>query len=159
MPNNGLLSVFLGGTVGKNDWRKPFIEKCRAEGIDTGAFFNPVVPTWNEEARKAEESAKINADVMLFYIADPMDGENHVSTYSLVEAAVALATYQMREPIVVIDSEYMTGHAKKVMDASYKLFRASFPHRYVYKGEHADLLVLNLKYRAADKAARMADRP
>jgi hypothetical protein len=155
------LNVFLGGTVGENDWRTPFLAECRAFDIDTSAFFNPVLPagSWNEEARRKEESAKINADVMLFYICDTKQDGNPLSTFSLVEATVALATMSMREPIVLLDSTGMEGHALKVMDNTYKLLRRTFWNKYIYTDEHRVLLMQTLAYKAQQKAEKAGSRP
>jgi len=82
--------VFLGGTSGNNDWRDNFILTLVSKGVSKEVLFNPVVKDWNEEAQTREEKAKKEATHLIFYIADPKQEGDPLSTYSMVEATMAL---------------------------------------------------------------------
>lgn len=57
--------VFLGGTCGNNQWRKPFIIELVANGVDPKCLFNPVVDNWNEAAQDNEE--KVKKKLLIYY--------------------------------------------------------------------------------------------
>ncbi|SRR6266496_2161524 len=82
--------VFLGGTSGNNNWRDHFISILVSKGITKEVLFNPVVKDWNEKAQAREEKVKKEATHLIFYIADPKQEGNPLSTYSMVEATMAL---------------------------------------------------------------------
>lgn len=104
--------IFLGGTVGNNNWRIQFIENLVALGFNENEIFNPVVEDWNEEAQIREDTAKTESRYMIYYLADPMQGPNAISAYSMVEATMAL--YDDRErTVVVFDMTGLEGHALK----------------------------------------------
>src|SRR4029450_4892381 len=103
------LLVFLGGTSGKNRWRKGLIERLAARGVPREALFDPVVEDWNEAARKREERAKADAEVLFFYLGDPQEPDIPLSAFTLVEVTLAVC----REPdraIVVFDVDAVEGH-------------------------------------------------
>jgi hypothetical protein len=122
----GTRLIFLGGTVGKNDWRDSFIDEAVQRGVERTSLFNPVVANWNEEAAKKEEEVKAAATSFVFYLADPKDGENHVSAYSMVEATMALYD-NPDKTVVVFDNDGITGHAAKAMKQTEKVLRTRFP--------------------------------
>ena len=75
------IKIFLGGTIGKKDWRQiliPFLEKYNID------YFNPVLPQevdWTEEARINEEMQKKICNIHLYVITPEMKG-----IYSIAEA-------------------------------------------------------------------------
>lgn len=118
--------IFLGGTVGNNNWRSEFTANLISLGFSSNEIFNPVVSDWNEEAQKREEEAKKNATHFIFYIASPQQEGNSLSAYSMVEAAMAL--YDEPETTVVIfDTIGMDGHALKAMNQTAKVLKNRFP--------------------------------
>jgi len=123
--------VFLGGTSGRNPWRKAFIERLAARGIPKSGLFDPVVDDWNDAAREREERAKEDAGVLLYYLGDPGEPGMHVSAFALVEATLGVC----REPersMVVFDCGSVTGHARKVYEQSAKLLRANAPTALIF---------------------------
>ena len=118
--------VFLGGTCGNNEWRVGLIARLIARGVPAEALFNPVVKDWNTAAQANEDRAKVEAGSMLYYLGDPQQPENHVSFYSLLEAAMGLYDAPERT-VVVFDS---TGMPKQFAKATAKAFadlRKRFP--------------------------------
>lgn len=114
--------VFLGGTVGCNTWREDLIADLHGDP----RLFNPVVEDWNEEAQASEERAKAEADVFVFYIANPRQPGIPVSAYSLVEATMAL--YDAPEStVVVFKNAGIEGHSLKAVKQAEKILRARFP--------------------------------
>lgn len=105
--------IFLGGTCGNNNWRESFTEDLIQAGVPAESIFNPVVSDWNEDVQKAEEHAKATASFLLFYLADPKQDGNPLSTYSVVEAMIGLYEEPART-IVVFDHDGLAGHALKV---------------------------------------------
>ena len=137
--------VFLGGTVGNNDWRERLINELK-DTIDTSSLSNPVVKDWNEAAQKAEELAKKNATHFLFYLGDPKQDGLSISGYSLVEATMAL--YDNPESTVVIfDEDDFSGHSLKAMKQTQKVLRSRFPKANILdsKDEVVKWLVSELK--------------
>lgn len=118
--------IFLGGTAGTNPWRGPFIEQLVRRGVKRESCFDPVVADWNDEARAREERAKRDADLLLFYLADPMQPGLPVSAYALVEATLAVCNDPART-LLVFDVESVSGHARKVLEQSEKLLREQGP--------------------------------
>jgi len=86
--------VFLGGTVGTNNWREALIKNVTARGVRPNQLFNPVVDDWNEEAQRREDEVKATARYVVFYIALPGTEGNEFSVYSLVELILALMNDQ-----------------------------------------------------------------
>lgn len=118
--------IFLGGTAGKNPWRKPFIQQLVARGVPRELLFDPVVADWDEAAQRREEEVKRNALLLVFYLADPREPGIPVSAFSLVEAAIAVC----REPkrtLVVFDLEGVDGHARKVYEQTEGQLRSQDP--------------------------------
>src|SRR5262249_31448784 len=114
--------VFLGGTSGRNRWREGLIRRLVARGVPREALFDPVVKEWNAAARKREERVKREAEILFFYLGDPMERGTPVSAFALVEATLAVC----REParaILVFDLESVTGHARKVYSEAAGLLR------------------------------------
>lgn len=136
--------IFLGGTVGHNPWRKKLIHDL---GTDA-ALFDPVVEDWNEEAQEAEERAKREADLFVFYIANPKQEGISVSSYSLVEATMAL--YDAPESTVVAFDYNGYGplhaHSVKALKQAEKVLRARFPEASIFSSytELCDWLKLRL---------------
>lgn len=104
--------IFLGGTCGNNNWRDELIDHLVGQGVPATELFNPVVPEWNEDAQRREDEAKRNATCTLFYLGDPMQDDNHVSYYSLLEATMGLYD-QPYKTAVVFDTRGMPDHAAK----------------------------------------------
>lgn len=134
--------VFLGGTCGENNWRDGFIAEAVSKGVPQEALFNPVVKPWNDEAQAKEDRAKAEATEIIFYLADPKEPENRISTYSIVEAFAALLDEPTRT-VVVFDAEGMPSHAAKVMKKTLKDFKNRFPNGLIFAtpGEAMDWLV------------------
>lgn len=123
--------IFLGGTCGANNWRVSFIDELVKRGVKPEAIFNPVVPDWTPEDQAKEEDAKARATQMVFYIANPKQEGVNVSSYSLVEATMAL--YDSPETTVVIfDDDGITGHALKALKQSEKVLKKRFPSAAIY---------------------------
>ena len=122
--------VFLGGTVGNNPWRLGTIERLINRGIPKEWIFNPALPpgTWTAADGAKEEVAKLKASHHLFYLADPKEEGNHLSTYSMLEANQALQDHPKRT-VVVFDTEGMhkDGHPAKVMKQVEKNLRKRYP--------------------------------
>jgi len=143
--------VFLGGTCGKNNWRKPLIDKLVSRGVSADCLFNPVVDDWNEAAREAEERAKENASHMLFYIANPYLEGSTLSAYSMVEATMSLYDSMgfdtLPSTIVVFDSTDIEGHSLKAFNQVEKVLRKRFPNAMIFGSleEATDKLVDLLK--------------
>ena len=138
--------LFLGGTVGKNEWRKPFTDRLIAAGVSPDAIFNPVVADWNETAQANEERAKKEATHMLFYIANPYLPGSTLSAYSMVEATMAL--YDKPETtVVVFDSKDITEHSLKAFKQTEKVLRKRFPNAMIFGtvDEAAEQLAAQLK--------------
>ncbi len=60
--------VFLGGTVNGSDWRDKIKPKLKIN------YFDPVVPTWNEDAYKRELQEREDCDYCLYVITPKMTG-------------------------------------------------------------------------------------
>ena len=70
------MKVFLGGTVNGSNWRDLIIPRLKVD------YFNPVVETWNEEARLQEIEERELCDFCLYVITPRMEG-----FYSIAEVA------------------------------------------------------------------------
>ena len=123
--------VFLGGTAANNPWREQLTTNLIRRGISPHVLFNPVVPDWNEEAQAREETAKADATHHVYYIADPMQPDNPLSAYSMVEATMALYD-QPNTAVVVFDTVGMEGHPLKAMKQCAKVLRRRFPEANIF---------------------------
>lgn len=128
--------LFLGGTSANNKWRDGFTDALISRGVPAGAIFNPVVADWNEEAQANEEHAKANASHLLFYIGSPMQEGNPLSTYSMVEATMALYDKNDRT-VVVFDPAGIEGHFLKALHQTRKVLQSRFPGARIYDSADA----------------------
>lgn len=62
------MKVFLGGTVNGSTWRNYIIPKLSI------AYFNPVIPEWNEQAYERELYERRHCDFCLYVITPKMTG-------------------------------------------------------------------------------------
>jgi len=123
--------VFLGGTVGKSNWREPFTKRLMEAGVPADRIFNPVVPEWTAECQEAEDIAKRDSEHLLFYICDPEQGGNAISGYSLVEATMCLYD-RPQSTVVVFDLSGITGHVLKSLIKCKRDLRARFPEGHIF---------------------------
>jgi hypothetical protein len=128
--------IFLGGTAANNPWREAFIADLAARGVDPAILFNPVVSDWNEEAQAREEVAKAKATHHVYYIADPMQGGNPLSAYSMVEAAMALYD-QPDTTVVIFDTAGMEGHPLKAMNQAARILVQRHPNANIFTSVEA----------------------
>jgi len=141
--------VFLGGTVGTNNWRDDLIAAVTARSVNPSQLFNPVVDDWNEEAQRREDEIKTTARYVLFYIALPGTAGNEVSVYSLVELVLALMDDRdtgRDRTVAAFNTEGMSSHVAKAINKSVHDLRARFPHAAVLdaRGDLEDWLVERL---------------
>lgn len=143
-----MINVFLGGTCANNNWREDFTAKLIAAGVAADTIFNPVLPPgqdWTTADADREHDAKANARINVFYIADPKQEGNTFSAYSTCEAIMELYD-GLRKPVVVFDSDGMSGHPAKAMRQIAKDLRHRFPAAAIFEapdvaiGCMADLL-------------------
>ncbi len=128
--------VFLGGTCGGNNWREGFIAALMCKGVPASALFNPVVKDWNAEAQAREEKSKAEADILVFYIADPKTPGINISAYSLVEATMALYDKPERA-FVIFDSEGQEAHVVKALNQAQKVLKTRFPSGNIFGASEA----------------------
>ncbi len=62
-----MTEVFLMGTAGASHWREPLKAAFDANGI---TYYDPIVPVWDEEARRREADALQRAAVVVMAITD-----------------------------------------------------------------------------------------
>lgn len=86
------MKVFLGGTCNGSHWRNDLIKLLEPD-ID---YFNPVVPSWSEDARLNEEKEKLICDYNLFVFTPKMSG-----LYSIAEVSI-LAVKQPEKTLFCI---------------------------------------------------------
>src|SRR2546423_14768504 len=101
--------IFLGGTVGANNWRTEIVIPSLIErGVPAEILFNPVVEHWDKQAQEREDDAKRVADCLLYVLAspDPHGHTSNVSAYSLVEATMHLYD-ALDRTVVVLDTTGM----------------------------------------------------
>lgn len=123
--------IFLGGTVANNKWRDDFIPALRGRGFKKEEIFNPVVEDWTEEDAKKEEIAKKKATHLVFYLGDPQQAGNPLSTYSMIEATMALYD-RARDTVVIFDPTGIEGHFLKAYKQTERVFRARFPEANIF---------------------------
>lgn len=71
-----MAKAFLGGTCNGSKWRDAVMPKLKIN------YFNPVVPEWNDEARKRELDARENSDYCVYVLTPKMTG-----VYAVAEVA------------------------------------------------------------------------
>jgi hypothetical protein len=124
--------VFLGGTVGNNNWREQFAAELVAVGVPAEDIFNPVVKDWNDAARLAEEAAKKEAAFLMFYIANPQQEGLNISAYSLVEGTMGLYDKPEQTVIVFDLSGIDNAHVIKAMNQCQKVLKTRFPNANIF---------------------------
>ncbi len=109
------LKLFLGGTVGKSQWREeiiPFLEKENLE------YFNPVVKDWNQSAQEKEYQVKKSLNTVEAYvITKDMQG-----VFSIAEAVDA-SNKKPEKTIFLVLREGFEKHQLKSLDATLDLIR------------------------------------
>lgn len=124
--------VFLGGTVGKSNWREEiFIPGLLERGVSPDLLFNPVVEEWNEAAQQYEDEVKRRARYLLFVITHPEVPDNEISGYSLVEATMALYDDPDRV-ILAFDTRKMNKYTERTMRKTYIELKRRFPDAPVF---------------------------
>jgi hypothetical protein len=137
--------VFLGGTVGLNNWRKALvIPELLRWGVKEEQIFDPVVEDWNAEAQAKEDAAKAESRFMLFYISNPYTPGNEVSAYSLVEAVMGLYDEPDRT-VVVFNLEGLSISTGKSMKKIIKDLKTRFPDSYIFDGVYTAISFLSTK--------------
>ena len=69
--NPRVITIGLFGTCGNSQWRTPFIEHYERRGI---AYFNPVVPNWDESCAAVEAEHLVEDEIILFPVTDETTG-------------------------------------------------------------------------------------
>lgn len=136
--------VFLGGTVGNNNWRDILIQSLSQSNIDISQLFNPIVANWNEAAQINEDAVKKIATHFVFYLADSSQKGNSISAYSMVEAMIALQD-NLDKTILVFDEDGLAGHALKVMKKVQKILKERFPTSKIFTSQSELLNYLKLE--------------
>jgi len=107
--------VFLGGTCGTSTWREKIIPHLEID------YFNPIVPDWNEQARKEEEKQKSTSDYRLYVITP----DSH-SLYSIAEVVDDSNTFPDKTILTILrntkNGEF-TKYEIKSLEAISKLVR------------------------------------
>lgn len=98
--------VFLGGTCAESTWRQDLIPVLKKKKID---FFNPVVPNWNEEAKKIEDHEKTICGVELYVITSEMTG-----VYSIAEVMRSVYTNPKGTIFVVAEDGFEADQIKSL---------------------------------------------
>lgn len=70
------MKIFLGGTCNNSQWREALIPDLKMD------YFNPVVPTWTEDAYRNELHERATCDICLYVITPKARG-----FYSIAEVA------------------------------------------------------------------------
>lgn len=118
--------VFMGGTVGNNQWRNVVLEQLATRGIDLSQLFNPVVPEWTQESQAREEEVKKQATHLLYFIGSPMLEDSTLSAYSMVEATMSLYDHP-KKTVIVFDNTGISGLALKSMQQAELVLTTRFP--------------------------------
>ena len=109
------LILFLGGTVGKSNWRNQLIPLLQKENL---SYFNPVVEDWNEEAQEKENQVKKSPNTIeLYVITKEIKG-----VYSIAEAVDA-SNKKPTKTIFLILREGFDEHSLKSLDATSRLIK------------------------------------
>jgi len=109
--------------MGNNGWRRDFVRRLVKRGLDPKVFFDPTVAEWNDAAQAREEIAKRDADLLVYYLADPKEPGSSLSTFGFVEAALAVCNDPERT-VIVFDTSGIDGHPREVMEQTERLLRA-----------------------------------
>jgi hypothetical protein len=125
------MKLFLGGTVGNNDWRDKFTKSLVDAGVPVADIFDPVVKDWNEAAREVEEKAKAECRYMMFFISDPRVEGINISAYSMVEATMGLYD-KPKTTVVVFDKFPFSGHVLKAMTQTENVLRKRHPEALIF---------------------------
>ncbi len=126
--------VALLGTCGKNPWRKNLIEFLVSAGIPLQHIFDPTGGVWDDAARDREDRVKATAPILLYCIADPMDGK--VTTISLLDVVLAIiALHDDPNATVSIDvTGLLGGHEVKAMQKIWRDLESRFGPRITEQG-------------------------
>jgi len=109
------LTLFLGGTVGKSNWRDDLIPFLEHEKLQ---YFNPVVDDWNDEAISKEYEVKSSPNtVEVYVITKDMKG-----VFSIAEAVDA-SNKKPDKTIFMIDRKGFDQHQLKSLDATKELIQ------------------------------------
>lgn len=129
-------TIFLGGTIGQNDWRQRIaIPALTAQGIPASWLFDPTVQHWDAEAQRREDKMKQTADYLLFYIGSPAQaGEPtaNLSTYSLVELIMLLYD-RPGHVTATFDLHGLEGRAVKTMRKTFSDLTLRFPDAPIFE--------------------------
>lgn len=107
------LTLFLGGTVGKSNWREDLIPLLEHEKLN---YFNPVVEDWDDAAREREYEVKNSPlTVEVYVITKDMKG-----VFSIAEAVDA-SNKKPDYTIFMIDRDGFDTHQLKSLDATAEL--------------------------------------
>jgi hypothetical protein len=152
--------VFLGGTAGNNQWRDGFIQALIERGVPADVLFNPAVPPgqWDEAGQAKEDEAKAHHTAMLFYLADPKEAGNPISTYSIFEAQAALYDHP-ETTVVVFDKTGMNGHPLKIMNKVEEQLRKRFPQGRIFSTPSEAINWLAERFGARENAAPFSAHP
>lgn len=99
------VDIFLMGTIGQSGWRDPIKKACLEMGVEC---FDPIVPIWNDEAKRREVEALKEARVIVMAITT-----DTASIASLSESGwVALSALKRNQAFgIYIDTHF--GDAKQ----------------------------------------------
>lgn len=139
--------IFLGGTVGANNWRTEIVIPSLIErGIPAKTLFNPVVEHWDKQAQEREDEAKRVADYLFYVLAspDPYGHTSNVSAYSLVEVTMHLYD-ELERTVVVLDTAGMPKHTAKAMAKAISDLRKRFPGASIFDDYKSAIDYLTLK--------------
>ena len=103
-------TLFLGGTVGKYDWRSTLISLLDSDSL---AYFNPIVDNWDDSAREKEFLVKNSKNtVEVYVITSDMKG-----VFSIAEAVDA-SNKKPEQTIFLIVRDGFNTHQLKSLDAT-----------------------------------------
>lgn len=73
------MKINSGGLCGTSKWREYFVEKVGVKGIK---FINLVVKnwSWNENAKEEKQQRILSCDLLVDYIAPPLQGFSSVAS-------------------------------------------------------------------------------
>ena len=95
------LCIGLFGTCGKSQWRTPFMERYREEGIE---FFNPQIDDWKPEDATIEAEHLADDAIILFPVTGETLGMGSLSEvgFSILNA---IKLDSQREFVVLIEDD------------------------------------------------------